>query len=461
MAKSILLIDDDDSFREVLRFHLAEEGYDVEVASDGKQGLGLFQEKLHSVVLTDLKMPEMDGLTLLKEVLKRSPGTAVIVITAFGDIETAVRAMKAGAFDFIPKPTSREHFKLVVQRAFEHIELKARLRELEGRKPSKSGELVYQSAAMERVVDLAQRVAPSNSTVLLRGESGTGKEILARRIHFRSERSNGPFVPVNCAAMPKDLLESELFGHVKGAFTGATRDHKGKFQQASGGTIFLDEIGELPAELQPRLLRVLQEHTVDLVGGEKPIGVDVRVIAATNRDIEKAVSQGIFREDLYFRLNVVPIVIPPLRLRKEDIALLAGHFVAMHGRGGKHRFTKELIEKLESYAWPGNVRELDNVCQRLVLLADGEELNAAQLPDFLISGSGGDAAESANTVEGDGDIQLVISSAGASLDDLQKQIIAAALKKNGYNQSKTARFLQIPRHVLLYRIEKYKIPIDK
>jgi len=461
MAKALLLIDDDDSFREVLRFHLAEEGYHVEAASDGQQGLLLFQEKLHSVVLTDLKMPKMDGLTLLKEVLKRSPGTAVIVITAFGDIETAVRAMKAGAFDFIPKPTSREHFKLVVQRAFEHVELKARVLELENRKPSESGELVYQSAAMERVVELAERVAPSNSTVLLRGESGTGKEILARRIHITSERSNGPFVPVNCAALPKDLLESELFGHVRGAFTGAERDHKGKFQQAAGGTIFLDEIGELSADLQPRLLRVLQEHTVDMVGGEKSEEVDVRVIAATNTDIEQAVSQGSFRQDLYFRLNVVPIEIPPLRDRKEDIALLARHFVARHGKRRNFRFTRDLIETLESYDWPGNVRELDNVCQRLVLLVNGEDLGTEQLPDSMTSRSGAGAAEQATAVEGNSDIHFVIPSQGVSLDDLEKQIIAAALKKNGYNQSKTARFLQIPRHVLLYRIDKYKIPIDK
>jgi two-component system, NtrC family, response regulator len=454
MGDSLLLIDDDESFREVMRFHLAEESYDVDVASDGLEGLRLFQEKLHPVVLTDLKMPKMDGLALLKEVIKRSPNAAVVVITAFGDIETAVSAMKAGAFDFIPKPSSRDHFKLVVKKAFEHVRLKARVRELEDRLPSQSGTLIYQSAAMERIVDLSERVALSNSTVLIQGESGTGKEILARRIHLKSDRSKSPFVPVNCAAMPKDLLESELFGHVKGAFTGATRDHKGKFRQATGGTIFLDEIGALPAELQPRILRVLQEHTVDVVGGDQALDVDVRVIAATNRNLKDAVTQGTFRGDLYFRLNVVPIEIPPLRERREDIILLARHFVIKHSQDAKFKWTSQLIEYLENHDWPGNVRELDNICQRLVLLADGDSLQLKQLSGLFPNG------QNKNAIAKGSDIHLVIPSAGASLEDLERQIVVAALEKNEYNQSKTARFLQIPRHVLLYRIQKYKIAMD-
>ncbi len=459
MGRALLLIDDDESFREVMRFHLSEEGYEIDVASDGQEGVRLFQEKLYPVVVTDLKMPKMDGVTLLKEISKRSPTVAVIVITAFGDIDTAVRAMKAGAFDFIPKPTSRDHFKLVVRRAFEHVQLKARVRELEDRKPSGSGEVIYQSSSMERVIALADRVAVSDSTVLLRGESGTGKEIMARRIHLKSLRSDGPFIPVNCAALPKDLLESELFGHVKGAFTGATRDHRGKFQQAATGTIFLDEIGELPAELQPRLLRVLQEHTVDVVGGESAVNVDVRVIAATNRDLQEAVADGEFRQDLFFRLNVVPIEIPPLRQRKEDISLLAAYFIRRHGRGRSLKLTKRLLDALESHRWPGNVRELENVCQRIVLLADSEELGVDQLPDFssLKAGNTGSTGQ----VGEDGRLTLSIPFEGASLEEIEKQVIIAALEKNDYNQSKTARFLQIPRHVLLYRLEKYKIPVGK
>lgn len=459
MGHALLLIDDDESFREVMRFHLSEEGYNIDVAADGQEGLRLFQEKLHPVVVTDLKMPKMDGMAVLKEISKRSPSAAVIVITAFGDIDTAVRAMQAGAFDFVPKPTSRDHFKLVVKRAFEHVQLKARVRELENRKPSVSGELIYQSAAMARVVTLAERVASSDSTVLLYGESGTGKEILARRIHLQSLRADGPFIPVNCAALPKDLLESELFGHVKGAFTGATRDHRGKFQQAAGGTIFLDEIGEFPSGLQPRLLRVLQEHTVDIVGGESSVSVDVRVIAATNRDLQEAVAEGRFREDLFFRLNVLPVEIPPLRQRRDDIALLAAYFVKRHGRGRRLRLTKKLLGALEAHHWPGNVRELENVCQRIVLLADSEDLGVDQLPDF----SSLEAGDKTNVgqVSEDGGLTFSIPPEGRSLDEIEKQVIITALEKNGYNQSKTARFLQIPRHILLYRLEKYQIPVGQ
>ncbi len=460
MADKLLLIDDDESFREVMRFHLAEEEYAVDVASDGQGGLELFQEGFHPVVVTDLKMPGMDGLTVMSEIRKRSPQTAVVVITAFGDMDTAVAAMKSGAFDFIPKPSSRDHIKMVVKKAFEHVRLKARVQELEGRKPSQTGDMVYQSLAMERLVDLAKRVANSESTILIRGESGTGKEILARRIHLESQRSREPFIPVNCAAMPNDLLESELFGHVKGAFTGASRDHRGKFQLAQGGTIFLDEIGELPPALQPRLLRVLQEHTIDVVGGESTVEIDVRVIAATNKNLKEEVQKGEFREDLYYRLNVVPLEIPPLRHRKQDIPLLARFFVTRYGRGRDFRFTKDLLQALDSYSWPGNVRELDNVCQRMVLLADGEQLGMEQLPQYIMEESD---ASNHNTVEvtGDGAIKVSIPADGASLDEVEKQIILAALEKNSFNQSKTARFLQIPRHVLLYRIEKFDIPLTK
>ncbi len=461
LDNKMLLIDDDESFREVIRFHLAEEGYQVDVASDGVEGLELFQDGLHPVVVTDLKMPRMDGLTLLAEILKRSPGAAVVVVTAFGDIETAVSAMKAGAFDFIPKPSSREHFKLIVKKAFEYVRLKARVEELEKRKPSETGDLIYQSAVMDRVVDLANRVAQSDSTVFIRGDSGTGKEILARRIHINSLRAKGPFIPVNCAAMPNELLESELFGHVKGSFTGATRDHKGKFQLATGGTIFLDEIGELPPGLQPRLLRVLQEHTIDVVGSEKAMEVDVRVIAATNRNLKEAVDRGEFREDLYYRLNVVPIQIPPLRQRKEDIALLARHFISKHGKGRDFKLSRKLIQVLESYPWPGNVRELDNVCQRMVLLADDDEIGQDLLPDSMLIEAVALAPGGTVNAGKDGSIEISIPAQGGSLDEVEKQIIIAALEKNDFNQSKTARFLQIPRHVLLYRIEKFDIPLAK
>jgi two-component system NtrC family response regulator len=343
---------------------------------------------------------------------------------------------------------------MVIQKAFDHIDLKEKAEKYESMKASESGDVIFQSAVMEKLIHLSDRIALSNATVLLLGESGTGKEVVAKRIHIKSERSTGPFVPVNCAAIPRDLLESELFGHVKGAFTGATRDRKGKFQQATGGTIFLDEIGELPAELQPRLLRVLQEQKVDVVGGESSQQIDVRVLAATNRNLEEAVRNGSFREDLYFRLHVVPIEIPPLRDRQGDIVLLADHFLTKHSQGAHYRLSKEILDSLESYDWPGNVRELESTCQRLVLLANENELLAELLPASM-------ALPALRRTDKGSDLVFKIPPKGISLDELERQIIIASLRKNEYNQSQTARFLQIPRHVLLYRIEKYKINMKK
>ncbi len=454
MKPRILLVDDDESFREVMRFQLNEEGFEVDTAVDGKAGLAQFQKQPCPLVLTDLKMPKMDGLSLLQEIHKRAPATIVIVITAFGDIETAVTAMKTGAFDFIPKPTSRDHVRMVLQKAVEYIVLKEKVEKYESMRPSETGKIIYQSEVMEKLVNLADRVAASDASVLLRGESGTGKEIVAKRIHLKSERASGPFVPINCAAIPKELLESELFGHVKGAFTGATRDRKGKFQQADGGTIFLDEIGALPADLQPRLLRVLQEQKVDIVGGDKSLEIDLRIISATNRNLEQAIENGSFREDLYFRLNVVPIDLPPLRERQGDIVLLADHFLTKYAKGKPTRLGKELLDALESYSWPGNVRELENACQRLALLSNGDELRAELLPASM-------TLPAIHAVSGDRELIFKIPAEGISLDELERQIIVAALKKNDFNQSKTARFLRIQRHILLYRIEKYQIAMKK
>jgi DNA-binding NtrC family response regulator len=454
LSIKILIIDDDESFCDVMKFHLEEVGFEIDAAHDGKTGLSLFTSKKHSIVLTDMKMPGMDGLSLMKEVHKRSPGTPVIVITAFGDIDTAVEAMKCGAFDFVPKPTSREHLKIIVKRAVDHVGLKTKIRELETQKSIKSGDIIFQSSTMEKAIDLADRVAGSDASILITGESGTGKEIIARRIFMKSQRANGPFVTVNCAAIPKNLLESELFGHVKGAFTGATRDRKGKFAAAHKGTILLDEIGELPLELQPRLLRVLQEHTIDVVGSDKTYEVDVRVIASTNINLIEAVKRGEFREDLYFRLNVVQIEMPTLRNRKSDIVLLANHFIQKYSKDRVYRLTNELLQKMEAYDWPGNVRELENTCQRMVLLSTSEMLSADLLPDFAVT-------QSITPRSFDGTIHLSIPPDGISLDALEKTVIIEALKKNNYNQSKTARFLKISRHILLYRLEKFNIDRNK
>ncbi len=461
MKPRILVVDDDSSFREVLSFDLSEEGYEVTAAADGREALRLFEGEPFGVVVTDLKMPRLGGQALLEALLKRAPETVVVVMTAFGDMETAVEAMKAGAFDFLPKPCERDRLKLTVRRAVEHAGLRREVHDLKERLGSDQKPLLFRSPVMESVVELADRVAATDATVLIRGESGTGKELLARRIHRASNRKDGPFVALNCGAIPRELLEDELFGHVKGAFTGATRERKGRFLMAGGGTIFLDEVGELPLELQSRLLRVLQERTVDVVGGDEPVAVDVRVVAATARDLEADTRAGRFREDLFFRLNVVPLVVPPLRERKEDVLLLVEHFLKRSSAGRAWEIPAASRRHLEALPWRGNVRELENLCQRLAVLCDDRVVDGAMLPPVA---AGGDEAGEGSDEEG----ALAISPArvelpagGASLQEIERAVIVRALEMNGYNQSRTARFLQIPRHVLLYRIEKHEIPLTK
>lgn len=449
MSKRLLVIDDDASFREVMKFSLEEEAYAVTTAEDGEKGLDVFKADPFPVVVTDLRMPGMDGMTLLEKVLKMVPETLVIVITAFGDMETAVKAMKAGAFDFLPKPCDRDHFKLTVRRAIEHARLRTEVQELKGRTGSEGKPLIFHSRIMEKLIELTDRVAVSDATVLIEGESGTGKELLARRIHRAGYQRDHSFVAVNCGAIPKDLLEDELFGHVKGAFTGAMNDRKGRFQQADGGTIFLDEIAELPAELQTRLLRVLQERVIDVIGKDEPVPVNVRVVAATNKDLQKAVKDNVFRQDLYFRLNVVPLYIPPLRERVEDIVPLAKYFLKKHGRGEQWRITSAAANQLETRAWPGNVRELENLCQRVTLLSDEPILSEEHLPRIEAD------TESARISP----VSIILPKEGISLFKLEQGIIECALKMNSYNQTRTARFLEIPRHVLLYRIEKFGIDL--
>ncbi len=451
MKARVLLIDDDESFREVMLFNLQEEGLEVDVARDGHEGLNLFFKKDYQLVITDLKMPGADGMEVLRSIKQRSPEVPVVVITAFGDIATAVQAMKEGAYDFLPKPCERDHFKLVVKKALEHFRLKREVQDLRQQLAGGPPELVFQSRAMEKVVALADKVAAYEATVLILGESGTGKELLARRIHHQSPRAKGPFVAINCGAIPRDLLESELFGYRKGAFTGADRDKKGRFELANGGTIFLDEIGELPLELQVKLLRVLQERTIDVLGAEGPRPVDVRIIAATNRDLEKMVKEGAFREDLYFRLNVFPIRIPPLRQRPEDIPVLMRHFLKVYGPGRRWRISPAVMNRLKGLSWRGNVRELENICQRMVLLAEGEEITE-ELLDYL------DLEAPMSNLASTG---ISLPPEGISLLDIEKEVIIKALEMNNYNQSQTARFLRIPRHVLLYRIEKYQIPLKR
>ncbi len=443
---TILLIDDDDSLRRVMEFSLTEAGHKVETASSGEEGLRLFEKSSFDAVITDITMPGMNGMEVLARVRARDDALPVIMITAYGTIENAVQAMKEGAFDYITKPFNRDELRLTLEKALrlrrlekENVELRA---EVTDRYRFES--IVGSSDKIKGVLDLAGRVAGSDATVLITGERGTGKELLAKGIHFNSPRSVGPFVAVNCAAIPETLIESELFGHVKGAFTGAVRDKEGKFELADGGTILLDEIGDLRVDLQAKILRVLQERMVDRVGGSKPIPVDVRVIASTNRDIEQAIKEGKFREDLYDRINVVALHIPPLRERKEDIPLLAKHFLNKFSKNAQAGMNEEALGVLVSYGWPGNVRELESVIERASVLKRGDVITPADLPDKLKKEKSG--------IE---NIILNLPDDGIALEDLERSLIIKALEKHGGNQTRAAEYLGITRPTLIYRMEKY------
>ncbi len=446
MKAKILIIDDDASLRRVLEYNLQEEGYEVLAASSGEEGLELFAQASPDLVVTDMKMSGMDGLSVLRAVREQSPDTLVIIITAFGKVDVAVEAMKAGAFDYILKPFGRDALKLTVGKALKFLGLSEENRRLKSELSERTDfrTIIGSSTQMEKVFDMVRKVADTEAAVLVTGESGTGKELVARAIHANSSRRDGPFVAINCAAIPRDLLESELFGHVRGAFTGAVRDKAGKFQIAEGGTLFLDEVGELLPELQPKLLRVLQEREVEAVGSSKARKVDVRVVAATNLEIEKAVADGSFREDLYYRLAVIEIHLPPLRERLEDIPLLVRYFCSKHGGEGV-AFGRAAIDALAAYPWPGNVRELENTVERLLIMRNGETVDIGDLPGKFLQ----PRERRASIVK--------LPDEGYSLEALEREIVVESLERNSWNQTAAARFLRIPRHVLLYRMEKYGI----
>ncbi len=447
MGAKILIVDDDTSLRRVLEYNLQEEGYEVLAAASGEEGLRLFAANSPALVITDLKMPGISGFQLLAGVKEQSPETLVIVITAFGAIETAVEAMKLGAYDYITKPFNRDALKLVVRKAVEHRGLSQENRRLKAELTERADfhNIIGISRGVARVLDVVRKVADSEATVLITGESGTGKELVAKALHAASSRRSAPFVAINCAAIPRDLLESELFGHLKGAFTGAVRDKPGKFQQADGGTLFLDEVGELPVELQPKLLRALQEREVEPVGGSVLQKLDVRVVAATNSDLEEAIVAGTFREDLYYRLAVIPVHLPPLRERRDDIPLLLRHFAVKHGGTGV-TFAPEALAVLQAYAWPGNIRELENMVERLLLMRNGDIIRVEDLSDKIRSGKSGKGAGVLN-----------LPAEGYPLEQLEREIVLEALERTGWNQTAAARFLRIPRHVLIYRMGKYDI----
>jgi len=443
----VLVIDDDESLRRVMEYTLHEAGYKVLTADNGEAGLEIFRSMEPAVVVSDIQMPGLSGYDVLKEIKAGNDDCLVIMITAFATVEQAVNAMKNGAFDYITKPFSNDELRLVVARALSYRGLQQeneRLRQQIDERDS-FDHLVGISDAMQQVFTMVRRVAASDATVLIGGESGTGKELIARAIHNSSDRADKPFVPVNCAAIPRELLESELFGHVKGSFTGAVKDRTGKFAQADGGTLFLDEVGEMPLELQPKLLRALQEMEIEPVGSGQVDKVDVRVVAASNRNLELAISDNLFREDLYYRLAVIPLALPALRERKDDIPVLVRFFLNRYA-DEQLQVTDEALIGLQNYDWPGNVRELENAIEQMVILRQGAHIEFADLPAKI---SGQSLAPQCSIVN--------LPPEGYPLADLEKEAVVQALTRCKWNQTRAAELLHIPRHTLVYRMEKYQL----
>jgi len=449
MSDRVLIVDDDESLRESLELVLAAEGFEVVTAADGPAALGRLETSSFDVVLCDVRMPGMDGIELLPQLVRRLPGTTVIMMSAYGTQELAALAMNRGAYDYLTKPFRPAEVVLTIRKARERERLRRANQALRREVQRATGErpIVATSEAMIELLELMERAAGFKSTVLVTGESGTGKEVLARAIHAQSPRRNEPFVAVNCGAIPETLLESELFGHAKGAFTGADRARRGLFVEADGGSLFLDEIGEIPTALQVKLLRVLQEEEVRPLGEAKPRTVDVRVIAATARKLEAEVAAGRFREDLFYRLNVVQLEVPPLRERPRDVPLLADHFIA-HFRAtlGKpvRAISDEALERLVAYRWPGNVRELENVIERAVILADGDTLTLRELPQNVVVA---DASEGTTP-----DLSLKRARRAAEVDAIRR-----ALRATDGNRTHAARLLQISHRALLYKLKEYGV----
>ena len=446
LTPRILVIDDEERMCWALERALSHEGYQVSTATRGLLGIDLTRETEPSMVILDLKMPDIDGIEVLKEIKKINPGIPVIMITAHGTIDTAIEAMKIGATDYITKPFKLEEIKVLIKQALHVSNLESQVNFLRQELGKTYGKLVGQSDAIKEVALLIRQVAKTDTTVLITGESGTGKEVAAVEIHKGSNRADKPFVAVNCAALPEQLLESELFGHEKGAFTGATSKKKGRFEIADKGTIFLDESGEMPISMQAKLLRVLQERCFERVGGTETIHVDVRVIATTNIDLAAAISNGTFREDLYYRLNVMRISMPPLRARKEDIPLLVNHFLEKFDPSHSVKISSSAMKILNSYNWPGNIRELQNVIERALIVCQGAEIQPVHFPKELL-----------NSLEETTQPVMNLTEGGFSLEELEKHLIIKAMEKHNNNQTKVAKYLGISRPTLLYRLKKYGI----
>ncbi len=447
-ARTLLVVDDDGAMRQMLASLFREQGYAVEEASSADQALERAAEVEFDAVLSDVRMPGRSGIQLVGDLRKLRPETPVVLMTAFGSIDAAVGAMRAGALDYITKPFEPDAVLLTLERALERRVLEEENRQLRRAvdRTSSLGDLIGASPALREIFSLIKRIAHGKSSVLITGESGTGKEVVARTIHYHGPRADKPFLPINCTAIPEGLLESELFGHVRGAFTGAHTTKRGLFEKASGGTLFLDEIGDMGVALQGKLLRVLQDQEIRPVGGTSSLKVDVRIIAATNKEIAAEIEEGRFREDLYYRLNVIPLHIPPLRERPEDIPLLAEAFVRRHGEGRRRYLTPEALERLQGLPWKGNARELENAIERALALSDAEEIGPEDLP-FGPRESGGEQAGAAALLRGAVERRL-------TLRELDERYTEEILKVTGGNKVQAARILGIDRKTLYRRAER-------
>ena len=448
----VLVIEDDEVLRQLLIDVLNDQEYEVEAAETGEEGLRAMEQDVFDIILLDINLPGMDGMDVLRLAPARQPDAQVVMMTAFGTVDTAVEAMKQGAFDYINKPFSTDELLLTINRALEEQDLRREVARLRQKARGVGGDIqiVGKSPAIQRVIDLIARVAPSRATVLVTGETGTGKELVARAIHTASNRAGKPFMPINCAAIPDNLLESELFGHMKGAFTGAIQNKKGLFEEASGGTVFLDEISTMSMSLQPKLLRVLQEYVIMRVGGRQPIPVNIRLIAATNVDLKKRVAAGEYREDLFYRLNVFPIEVPPLRDRKEDIPLLSNFFLQKYSELytiDAPKLPARTLDRMMSYEWPGNVRELENFIERAVVLhaSGGSGTVGFELP-----------SDSTEDEEGGASILDEAQRKRWTFEDLEREYIFRVLESVRWKKTEAAEILGIDRRTLYRKLKRYE-----
>ncbi|MBM4293589.1 MAG: sigma-54-dependent Fis family transcriptional regulator [Deltaproteobacteria bacterium] len=452
---SILVIDDDPALRQVLQEVLESAGFEVQTAADGESGLLLAKESSFDLVLTDLSLPGVGGMEILQFLVKHHPECPCIIITGFGTIKSSVDAMRSGAYDYLTKPVNPTELLVVVERALDHRRLKWENLQLKKQLQRRYGfaNILGKSEAIQQVFEIIEKVADTDSTILIQGESGTGKELIARALHYNSSRREGPLIPVNCGAIPGELLESELFGHERGAFTHAVRTRIGRFELATGGTIFLDEIAEMSPNLQVKILRVLQDYSFERIGGVKTIRVNIRVIAATNKDLESLVHQGLFREDLYYRLNVIPIKVPPLRERESDIPLLARQFLkdfCARKKTPPKQLTAAALNCLSHYSWPGNVRELENLMERLAILIEGEVVDVAELPEKFHPRPLERLPEAMDFPERGLNLAAVVR-------DFEKNLILKALERSRGVKSQAAQLLHLNRTTLIEKMKNQKI----